>query len=239
MTPTDAIIANVNREISFHAMLREFLAFEGWRMPQPKPDAPPTIMVTDANMTAATWLLSGEEAYQAACKEFHDEAVGPVAPVARIEDVIAVLDPKIVVLRIDPGSPIALHIQTDQLDVFRRIARGARIERAMAERRYADIKQYDRYFVPYFGVLGQGHNVIALPTERGSMVAAFTAEDAIDMFLATGSEENRKTVKFVAVDGEVLFGQAGPQMAQGVIVNVAGPRPFGFDLEACRDIASA
>jgi hypothetical protein len=196
-------------------------------------------MITDANMTVAAWLLSSDEAYAAACKQFHAEAIGPVSRVARLEDVIAELDAKIVVLRVDPGSTIALHIQTDQLDVFRRIARGARVERAMAEHRYADIRNHDRYYVPYFGELGRGHTVIALPTERGSMVAAFTADDAIDRFLATGSEENRKAVKFATVGGEELFGNAGPTLAQGVIVNVAGPHPYGFDLEGCRDVANA
>lgn len=237
--PQAAILANVNRQLSYHAMLRAFLAFDGWRVLRPRPDAPPTIMVTDESFTATAWLFSTDEAYQAAVAQHTAEAMGPSSRVERLDELVAALDPKIAVLRIDPSSPIALHIQTDRLDAFRRLARGARIERAMAEHRYAELRRHDAYYVPYFGVLGQGHNVIALPTERGQMVAAFTAEDAIEAFLATGTAENRAKVKFVAVDGDVLFGEAGPKLAQGVIVNIAGPRTFGFDLEVCRDIATA
>jgi hypothetical protein len=70
------------------------------------------------------------------------------------------------------------------------------------------------------------------------MVAAFTAVDAVNAFLAIGSEENRAAVKFIVIDGESLFGSA-PDIAQGVLVNPAGPRTFGFTLEACRDILQA
>jgi hypothetical protein len=239
VTPQEAILAGVNRKIGYLAMLRELLAHTGWRVPRANPNAPPTILVTDENMTPAAWLLSDEAAHNAAAKEFHAAAVGAIWRVTVLEDVIADLDPKIVVLRIDPGSAISLNIQTDQLDAFRRLARGARVERAMAEQNYADIKRFDAYFVPYFGELGQGHNVIALPTEHGQMVAAFTAEDRVETFLATGSEADRGRVKFVRVDGVQLFGTAGPTLAQGVIVNYGSEHPFGFMLDACRDIAAA
>src|SRR6185295_12922075 len=96
---------------------------------------------------------------------------------------------------IDPSSVIAFHIQTDELAVMRRLARAVRVERAMKDRDYAAIRAYDRYAVPYFGELGKGHNLITLPSARGSMLAAFTAEDAIDAFLAAGSPENRAQVR--------------------------------------------
>jgi hypothetical protein len=239
MTPQDAIIANFNGELDRAAMQRALLAHPDWRAPWPAGGSAPTMIITDANMTPTAWLLSSEEAYRAACREQGEAAIGPVAPIAHLDEVIAQLDPRIVVLRIDPGSPIALHIQTDELDAFRRLARGVRIERAMAASDFAALRAHDGYYVPYYGVLGQGHQVIALPTERGSMVAAFTAEDAVNRFLATGTEENRVAVKFVRVDGEALFEHAAPQLAQGVIVNIAGPRTFGFDLTICKDIAGA
>ncbi len=238
MTPQEAILAGVNRQIGYHAMLRAFLAYTEWRIPRQNPDAPPTFVVTDEAMTISTWLLSSEDAHQAAANKFHAAAIGPIWREKILENVIAELDPKIVVLRIDPASPISLDIQTDQLDVFRRIARGARSERAMAEGRYADIKSY-AYYVPYFGVLGQGHNVIALPTPHGDMVAAFTAEDMIETFMATGSDADRERVSFVRVTGEELFGTAGPTLAKGVIVNFASAHPYGFTLDACRDITAA
>ena len=71
------------------------------------------------------------------------------------------------------------------------------------------------------------------------MVPASTAEDAVDRFVESGSKEDQARVSFVGVDGETLFGQVAPAMAQGVLVNVAGPRTYGFTLETCRDIATA
>ena len=217
-------------------MYRAFLAHGGWRVPRPALDKPPTIIVSDTQMTMATWLLSSDEAYQAACKEHHERVIGPVWPTAQIADVVAALDPNILVVRIDPGSPISLSIQTDELVAFRQLARAAQVEQALAEHRLSDVKRYDRFYVPYFGVLGQGHNVIALPTAHGSMVAAFTAPDHADAFLATGSDADRERVNFVAVDGAQLFGSAGPTIAQGVIVNFASERPFGFTVQGCRDV---
>jgi hypothetical protein len=239
MTPTEAIIANFNKQLGRWELLRAFLAHPGWRVARPRADAAPTIIVSDEAFTAASWIFSCEEAYQAACKEFTAEAVGSVSPAEHLDEVIAMLDPRVVVLRIDPGYMIALHIQTDELAAFKRFARCVRIERAMADNALELVRRHDGYYVPYYGVLGEGHQVIALPTERGSMIAAFTAEDAVDQFLATGSAENRARVKFVQVDGDALFAVAAPQMAEGVIVNIAGPRTFGFDLARCRDVASA
>jgi len=70
------------------------------------------------------------------------------------------------------------------------------------------------------------------------MLAAFTAADAIDAFLAAGSEANRAAVKFAIVDGEQLFGIV-QEVAQGVLMNPMGPRTFGFELAICRDIMNA
>ncbi len=97
------------------------------------------------------------------------------------------------------------------------------------------IRAHRAYLVPFFGELGKGHQVIVMPTPRGNMIAAFTTEDAVDAFLATGSAANRAKVKFVGTPGDELFGNAS-QTAQGVIVNIAGPKPYGFDLDACADV---
>ena len=76
-----------------------------------------------------------------------------------------------------------------------------------------------------------------LPTTRGRMIAAFTTADAVARYLATAADELRGTVKLAMVEGAVLFGEVAPLLGDGVIINIAGPRTFGFDLPACREIA--
>ena len=235
MTPQEAILAFANRQIDKYALYRALLAHGDWGVPTPPNAKLPTIILSDAAMTPSIWAFSNEAAYRASCAQMDAAAIGPVARLAHLDDALVEEDPRVTRLTIDPASPIAFHIQTDELAVFRRMAKSIRVERAMAERNYAAVRAFDRYGVPYFGVLGQGHNLITLPSERGKMLAAFTAADAIDAFLAAGSEANRASVKFAVVDGEQLFGIV-EQVAEGVLVNPMGPRTFGFELGTCRDI---
>lgn len=219
MTPSEAILAGVNKQIGYVATLRAFLAHTGWRV---------------AN-NQATWLFSTDDAATAASQAFPDAALGELSTLENLEEEIANLDPAITLLRIDPGAPIALDIQTEHLDEFRRLARGVGVERAMAEGNYAVIKRFETYFVPYFGDLGQEYQVITMPTPHGNMVAAFTADDRVDAFLATGNDSDREKVKFVRLSGEQLFSSAGT-LGKGVIVNYGSEHPVGFMLDACRSI---
>ena len=221
MRPSDAILAGVNGHLGYLAMLRELLAYPGWRV----------------QLSPSVWLFSSDEARDTAVAAFA-EAVGASQEVAVLEDILAELDPEVVELRIDPGSPISLTIETSHLDAFRRIARSARVERALERGDRTSIKRYDTYFVPYFGEFGRAHQVIALPTPHGKMIAAFTGEDRVDTFLATGNDIDRANVKFVKLDGEKLFGSA-ESIAEGVIVNFGSEHPIGFNLDACREIIAA
>ena len=194
-------------------------------------------MVADP-ATAAIWAFSSEQAYQTASNELTSMAIGPVQRIDRLDEVLTHDDPRVVQLVIDPSSPLTFRIQTDELASLRRMAGAVSVERAIKAEEYKKVRAYQRYAVPYFGVLGQGHNLITMPSERGKMLAAFTAADAIDAFLQAGSAENRAAVKFVIVDGGQLFGTV-QQIASGVLMNPMGPRTFGFELPACRDIAAA
>jgi hypothetical protein len=238
MKPSDAILAHVNRKLGTHELYRLLLAHQGWIVPKPVGATLPTVIVADAALTGSILAFSDEAAYQASCKEMHAAAIGPVARIPFLDEVLSEDDPRVVRLSIDPAAPIVFHIQTDELASLRRLARAVAVERAMTERDYAKVLAYPRYAVPYFGVLGQGHNLITLPSQRGKMLAAFTAADSIDAFLAAGSEENRAQVKFALIDGAQLFGTVH-EIASGVLMNAMGPRTFGFELDTCREIAGA
>jgi hypothetical protein len=238
MKPTDAILAHVNGKLGRYELFRELLAHDDWRVPRPEGASLPTVMVADAAMTPSIWAFSSEEAYQAACKAVNAAAIGRVERVSRLEELLIEDDPRVVQLVIDPSFMITFRIQTDELASFRRMARAVGVERAIKVGDYKKVLSYDRYAVPYFGVLGQGHNLITMPSERGNMLAAFTAADAIDAFLAVGSESDRQRVKFAIIDGAQLFGTVH-QLANGVLMNPMGPRTFGFELPTCRDIANA
>jgi hypothetical protein len=241
MTAQEAILAFVNRQIGKHEFYRALLAHTGWRVPRPLGATLPTIMVTDAAMTPTIWAFSTEDAYRAACAKHHEAAIGPITVTAYLDELVGPDDPRVQVMVLDPESPIAFRIQTDELRDFRLLARAAKVERAIAACDYAAVRAYDRYGVPYFGELGNGHNIICMPSERGKMVAAFSAADAIDAFLANGSDADRARVKFVVLDGEQLFGEDVIRSlgASGVVMNPFGPRTFGFELATCREIMAA
>ena len=238
MTPTEAILAHVNNKVPRDDTFRALLAHQGWWVPRPLGATLPTILVTDQAMTATIWAFSSNEAYQRACAKLTTEAIGSVTVTGFLDELICQDDPRVACLRIDPESPIAFSIQTDALAIFRALARAVRVERAIVAQDHRAVRGYGAYLVPYFGVLGQGHNLITLPSERGQMLAAFTAHDALERFLATGTEENRAAVKVVAVDGEQLFGIVG-NVASGVLVNPAGPHTLGLDQATCQAIAAA
>ncbi|MFN0251691.1 MAG: hypothetical protein ACKV2T_32745 [Kofleriaceae bacterium] len=214
VTPTQAILAGVNQIIGYLPMLRAFFEHTDW------------------HMTPAGWFMSSEEACTLAAKE---PEAGAMTKVAHLHEAIADLPPAITSVRIDPGSPISLSIDTDRLDAFRRLARGARVESALAAGNLVLIKRHDAYFVPYFGELGKEYHIIAMPTPHGKMLAAFTAQDRVEAFLATGNDTDRANVKFTMLGGAQLFGSAAT-VAKGVIVNYGSPAPVGFLLDACREI---
>jgi hypothetical protein len=237
MIPRDAILAFMNRKLGNYELFRALLAHDDWRVPRPEGATRPTILIYDAVATPVICAFSSEESYRASCAALNAAAIGPVARLARLDDALVEDDARVAKLTIDPHDTLVFHVQSEELASFRQIARAVRVERAMSERRYDEVRSYARWAVPYFGVLGQGHNLITLPSERGKMLAAFTAPDAIDAFLSAGSAENRAAVKFAIVDGEQLFGIV-QNMAQGVLVNPMGPRTFGLELDVCRQIAA-
>ncbi|MCU0696027.1 MAG: hypothetical protein MUC96_05825 [Myxococcaceae bacterium] len=238
MKPLDAILAYVNGQLASHALYRHLLAHDEWLVPRPPGVLRPTIMVVDLAAPGAIWAFSSEASYEASCRALNAAAIGPIARLRHLDEALREDDERVTHLTIDPSNPIAFHVQTNELASLRRMAHAVAVERAMRERDDRRVLAYQRYAVPYFGELGRGHNLITLPSERGTMLAAFTAADAIDRFLAAGSDENRRLVKFAIVDGSQLFPIA-QQVAQGVLMNPMGPSTFGFDLEACREVAAA
>lgn len=238
MTVQEAILAQVNGKLGRAALYRALLDHNDWRVAKPVDSDVPTIMFGDAARTPAIWTFSTEEAYQGACSRCAQGVIGAVSVVGSMVDVIVELDPQVACWYIDPLSTIALRILVDELPVVRMVARGMRLEAALSERRYELAREFGAYVVPYFGVLGQGHQVITLPSAKGNMVVAFSGPDAVDAFLATGSDEDRRNVNLIEVDGATLFGEVAA-MASGVLLNAAGPRTFGFELPVCRSIATA
>jgi hypothetical protein len=217
VTPSLAILAGVNKAIGFLPMLRAFFAHTDW------------------HMTPAGWFMSSGEARGHAAKQ---PDAGAMTKVAQLHEAIADLPPAITAVHIDPGSEVSLLIDGDRLEMFRRLARAARTERALVDGDLLTIKRHDTYFVPYFGELGKDYHIIAMPTPHGKMVAAFTAQDRVEAFLATGNDTDRANVKFTVLDGTHLFGSAG-SIAQGVVVNYGSPETVGFMLDACHDVMAS
>jgi hypothetical protein len=220
----DVILRNFNGALSRTALYRALFDHASW---------------TGGGTNGFWWLSSTPVSSADLAKSVREDLIGEIHAIAHLDDYLLAIPPTAPLLKIDPVGPLSLGIANDELPDLQRFARGCRIERAMADRDYARVRAHAGYLVPFFGELGHGHNFIALPTEHGSMVAAFTTLDDVEQFLATGSEDNRASVKFVEVPGDLLFAEIGPKIAEGVIVNIASARPFGFDRAACKLVTDA
>jgi hypothetical protein len=219
MTIQDEILRNFNRELGREGLYRALLDHGDWR---------------GGGASGFVWIASTQDGADRITSSVREDLIGTVTAIPQLDDHLVALAPGTQLFKIDPAGPLSLVVDANELATFQRFAAGYRAERAIAARDYPRVRAFEQYLVPYYGVLGEGHQVIALPTEHGTMVPAFTTVDAVARFLDTGSAENRARVKFIGASGDVLFGEVGPAFAQGVIINIAGPRTFGFDLNACR-----
>ena len=245
MNARDAMLAHANRQLGLVEFYRFLLEHNGWIIPTVN-DAP-TILVADpvpAMQVPSMWAFTDAEAFEDACREHTAAGVGPVVRGALLFDAVLALDARVQQLRLNPSSPITIRLQTDVLDDFRRFAGAVRVEYTLrglagAPSRTVALqlaRTFDDYLVPYFGELGQGHNIVTLQLPQGSFVAAFTAPDRQREFLATGSAEQQAAVRFARVTGAELFGQAA-ELGDGVILNFGGSvSPIGVMLDVCREI---
>jgi hypothetical protein len=224
MTIQDAILKNFNRELSREALYRALLDHADWR---------------GGGASGFVWIASTQNGADKIASSVREDLIGTVTAIPQLDDHLLALPPDTKLFKIDPVGPLSLVVDANELTRMRRFAAGYRTERAIAAGDYPRVLAFAQYLVPYYGVLGEGHQVLALPTEHGTMVPVFTTVDAIELFLETGDAESRARVRFQGARGDVLFGEIGPTFAKGVIVNIAGPRTFGFDLNACRLVVGA
>lgn len=220
----DVILQNVNGALSRTALYRALFEHAGW---------------TVGGAGGIAWISAAPVSHAELAKNLREELIGEIRAIAHLDDHVAALPGTTSLVKIEPLGPLGIAMGQDELPDVQRFARGCRVERAMTDRDYALIRAHGGFLLPFFGVLGENHNFIALPTAHGSMIAAFTTLEGIDEFLATGSEANRASVRFVEVPGDLVFTEIGPRLAEGVIVNIASDHPFGFDRAACQLIADA
>ena len=239
MSITQTLIAIGQHQIDLEEGFRELLAQPGWLVPTKHGASSARDMATNVANTRSAWIMSGPEQYEAACRLYSKEAIGPVMSAEHLEDVIAELPDELWILRIEPGGPVSVPLQGEDLETFRRVARGVRIERAIVERRFSEVRAHNGFIVAYDATPGQRPQMIALGTDRGPMIAAFTTEGAAQRFRASIPPEELGSVGFTVCDGGVLFGEAAPAVAQGVVVNGKGPNSMKLDLAACRAVAEA
>ncbi len=218
-----ALVDNANGKLSRAAMYRAVLDHTGWH---------------GGGRGGVAWLASRRVTREELAASLRDDLIGDIAAIEHLDDHVTALSDSTMMLKLEIQGPIAVVMDNQEIPAFKRFARGHRVERAIAEHDYARIVAHDSFFLAIFGELGTNHQVIVLPTERGAMVAAFTALDEVERFLAMGSAENRASVRLVSVTGRELFSDPG-KVADGIILNLFGPRPTGFDLDACRQILAA
>jgi hypothetical protein len=174
---TQILIAIAQRQIDPEDGFRELLAHSGWLVPI-KPGASSAREVeTNVANTRSAWIMSDAEQYEAACRRYAKEAIGSVVPAAHLDEVIAELPLDLWILRIEPGGPVSVPLQGDDLATFRAVARGVYVERALAEQRFAEVRAYDRFIVAYADTPGQPSETIVLETCPGRCTALRTLRD--------------------------------------------------------------
>ncbi|MEO8842311.1 MAG: hypothetical protein ABI591_00010 [Kofleriaceae bacterium] len=207
-----AIVRNFNGQLSREDAYRVFLEHDDWRI---------------GGAGSSVWI---------ARSKFVDclQQKRAVRRVDALDELIANLGPEIEVLRIH-GEAMALCLDTHDIANFRDVARAARIERALAELDLGRVRQHVFYLTCLPEPDGD-RKLLTMPTDRGSLVAAFTTSHAAAAFAIKGVVPYRLGTKLMAIAGKELFARCAGS-TDGVIVNLGSPRAFVFRRKKCAVIA--
>lgn len=214
----DAIVANFNGTLPRADLQRILLDHPHWH---------------GGGRADMRWLATGEPVTLNLAGRIGSDFIGEPRAISYLDDYILALPDHVALLTIVPSDSTSLGLDRDQIADLKRFARGYRVERAIHARDDARVRAYADFLVPYRAVPDRGDQIVVLPTPQGPMVPAFTTADMAARFL-DGGRDTQAAMKFALVDGDFLFGAAGPLLAKGVVVNFASAQAFAFDLDACR-----
>ena len=186
-------------------------------------------------------VFSGDPAFDAFVKVVGRAAAPKMHPSSGA-DVLIDLDPGVVSVQLDPGTPGARDLRGDDLANLRAVARAVLVERALASSRTglsaALSRAYDGYLVPV--VKGEGGAPQLITVARGGgdpLAVACTAEDAIEALFAARPELSSR-VEVMKMPGSRLFPLACTYGVTGVTWNPYGPAPTKMTMDECRRIAA-
>ena len=89
MSITQVLIAIAQRQIDPEEGFRELLAHEGWLVPVTPGASSAREVETNVANTRSAWIMSDPEQYEAACRRYSQDAIGPVVPAGHLDEVIA------------------------------------------------------------------------------------------------------------------------------------------------------
>jgi len=124
--------------------------------------------------------------------------------------------------------------------LLQRLFEGADMQ---VEKPFARLREFDEFFVLCAGGHGSGSDALLMalapdPSGGRKLAAAFTAEDALQLFVVSGESDATREAISVRLSGSELFGHiAKNKDLDGLVFNPSGPgQPIALSAEAAHAV---
>jgi hypothetical protein len=212
------------------ALLRRFMAHNGWRIPI-EVDADGrthTVFVKDTSNTRFQLLFTDEQSYHAGAGLIGPAIMGERYLELNGVDVFADLSEDSDIAAINWGAPPEVFFKKAQFASLRRWACAVRVEKSLATPKpdLSLLKHFDGFYIVLQKVEG-GYALTLAPDKHDRKIAAiFTAEDTLQAFL---KDQRAGQINFEpvtrSISGEHLFDDLKDLGLDGIAFNYSGPVP--------------
>jgi hypothetical protein len=247
LTPSEAITAWNDLNLSSTALMRLLVGYDQWRLPITSHSAqamrtsnavPEPWLYRDADDRKRLFLFSSNETlahYESEAKLEQSQSHTSTSGVSVFTRDLSSLE----ALHLDPLSPISLTLGRELFPRLNVIADAVRVERALIQLRggatrvanqLTAVRSFPAYHVGYRDS-GDGPRFALAPDPRNRFLAAvFTLNDCFEQYLhETGATNDSVPLRRAVISGERLFAELLEAGLDGIVFNCCGPvAPVAF-----------
>ena len=232
----------LQEKISYQQLLRSLCEYEGWIVPTyPAEDnsseVPALAMLQSSDGRTFLALFSSVEFLQSHLLQSNNHNETPFIK-SRGDWILSGLPETLSAIVINPGQESAVQFTQDRFDMLRRWGLGVSLEYMLEQ----DVKQegamkalvdFPIYYVPLFlAEDGSPNFALAPDTENRTLIAIFTAEDNLNVYLQEAKKNISSNVQVQLLGGRKLFSTIQDLGIDGIVINCLGPsKPHGLALQ--------
>ena len=232
----------LQEKISYQQLLRAICEYEGWIVPTyPSDDGsgevPALAMLQSSDGRTFLALFSSVEFLQSHLRQSNNHNETPFIK-SRGDWILSGLPETLSAIVINPGQESAVQFTQDRFDMLRRWGLGVSLEYMLEQ----DVKQegamkalvdFPIYYVPLFlAEDGSPNFALAPDTENRTLIAIFTTEDNLNVYLQEAKKNISSNVQVQVMGGRKLFETIQDLEIHGIVINCLGPsKPHGLALQ--------